>query len=264
MYQLQLTTSQVGLQDILDHGGAASSVCASSLPPNFSTRPHWGLVPGRAERHLAKPQKHFQLQTAWCSPQRESRPKVEELTKSYRITLYISLKFMFILIAVSSICSSVKSLSSRVILCIVLHCQNAYGVTEKVSFLKNGKQIRAERLLNCATQSENGRVRGVKKRQREQQLPFLSDQLTWKATLCLRLEAITLGVRFKTFVCQHDRREQGCNLMRGQREWETRHGQLPTEKGKEKPLSVARTWQLLAEKWMFTGRFYWDWSTGID
>lgn len=109
MYQLQLTTSQVGLRDILDHGGAASSLCASSLPPDFSPRPHWGLVPGRAERHLAKPQKHFQLQTAWCSPQRESRPKVEERTKSYHITIYISLKFMYILIAVSNTCSSVKS-----------------------------------------------------------------------------------------------------------------------------------------------------------
>lgn len=74
---------------------------------------------------------------------------------------------------------------------------------------------------------------GVKKKGREQQLPFLSDQLTWKATLCLRLEAITLGVRFKTFVCQHDRREQGCNLMRGQWEWETLHGQLHAERQRE-------------------------------
>lgn len=78
-----------------------------------------------------------------------------------------------------------------------------------------------------------GERKGVKKEGREQQLPFLSDQLTWKATLCLRLEAITLGVRFKTFVCQHDRREQGCNLMRGQWEWETLHGQLHAERQRE-------------------------------
>lgn len=87
LYQLQLTTSQVGLRDILDHGGAASSLSASSLLPDSSPRPRWGLVPGRAERHLAKPQKHFQLQTAWCSPRRESRPKVEELTENYCTTI---------------------------------------------------------------------------------------------------------------------------------------------------------------------------------
>lgn len=80
-YRLQLTTSQVGLRDISDHGGAASSLSAGSLRSDSSPRPRWGLVPGRAERHLAKPQKHFQLQTAWCSPRRESRPKVEGLTE---------------------------------------------------------------------------------------------------------------------------------------------------------------------------------------
>lgn len=73
---------------------------------------------------------------------------------------------------------------------------------------------------------------------REQALPFFSGRLTWKSTLWLRLEAITLGVRFKTFVCQHDRREQGCNLMRGQREWETQHGRSGEERGL---LSGART-----------------------
>lgn len=34
MYQLQLTTSQVGLQDISEHQGAAGSLSASSLPPS--------------------------------------------------------------------------------------------------------------------------------------------------------------------------------------------------------------------------------------
>lgn len=109
LYQLQLTTSQVGLRDILDHGGAASSLSASSLLPDSSPRSRWGLVPGRAERHLAKPQKHFQLQTAWCSPRRESRPKVEELTENYFTTIDISQNFMlFILNTVPSICSSVE------------------------------------------------------------------------------------------------------------------------------------------------------------
>lgn len=55
--------------------------------PIFVRGLRWCLVPGRAERHLAKPQKHFQLQTAWCSPQRETRPKVEELIRSYHITV---------------------------------------------------------------------------------------------------------------------------------------------------------------------------------
>lgn len=73
---------------------------------------------------------------------------------------------------------------------------------------------------------------------REQALPFFSGRLTWKSTLWLRLEAITLGVRFKTFVCQHDRREQGCNLMRGQREWEAQRGRGREERGL---LSGART-----------------------
>ncbi|KAI9544648.1 hypothetical protein NQZ68_001521 [Dissostichus eleginoides] len=39
LYQLQLTTSQVGLRDILDHEGAASSLSASSLLPDSSPRP---------------------------------------------------------------------------------------------------------------------------------------------------------------------------------------------------------------------------------
>lgn len=39
LYQLQLTTSQVGLQDILDYAGAASSLRASSLLPHSSPRP---------------------------------------------------------------------------------------------------------------------------------------------------------------------------------------------------------------------------------
>lgn len=34
MYQLQLTTSQVGLQDISEHQGAAGSLSAPSLPPS--------------------------------------------------------------------------------------------------------------------------------------------------------------------------------------------------------------------------------------
>lgn len=38
-YQLQLTTSQVGLRDILDRGGAAGSLSASSLLPDSSPRP---------------------------------------------------------------------------------------------------------------------------------------------------------------------------------------------------------------------------------
>lgn len=94
LYQLQLTTSQVGLRDILDHGGAASSPSASNLLTDSSPRPRWGLVPGRAERHLAKPQKHFQLQTAWCSTrEREFRPKVEELTKNYCTAIDIFSEF---------------------------------------------------------------------------------------------------------------------------------------------------------------------------
>lgn len=89
MYQLQLTTSQVGLQDISEHRGAAGSLSASSLtPPNFGSWAPLMSCPRQAERHLAKPQKHFQLQTAWCSPQRETRPKVEELIKSYHITIH--------------------------------------------------------------------------------------------------------------------------------------------------------------------------------
>lgn len=106
-------------------------------------------------------------------------------------------------------------------------------------------------------QSESGWTQGVGKKtgwEREQQLPFLYNQLTWKTTLCLRLEAITLGVRFKTFVCQHDRREQGCNLMRGLHEGETLHGKLPTDRRKERPLSVART-RRLAEMWLFSRSF---------
>lgn len=55
--------------------------------------PRWGLVLGSAERHLAKPQKAFQLQTAWCSPRREFRPKVEEFTKNCCTIVDISLGF---------------------------------------------------------------------------------------------------------------------------------------------------------------------------
>lgn len=51
MYQLQLTTSQVGLQDISEHWGAAGSLSASSLttPPaqTLFHGLHWCLVPGR-------------------------------------------------------------------------------------------------------------------------------------------------------------------------------------------------------------------------
>lgn len=49
MYQLQLTTSQVGLQDISEHRGAAGSLSASSLtPPQTLVHGlHWCLVPGR-------------------------------------------------------------------------------------------------------------------------------------------------------------------------------------------------------------------------
>lgn len=72
--------------------------------------------------------------------------------------------------------------------------------------------------LNCVVQGESGWTGP------EQQPSSLCPKLTWKSTLCPRFEAITPGVRFKTFVCQHDSREQGCNLMRGQREWETQHG----------------------------------------
>lgn len=69
MYQLQLTTSQVGLQDISEHRGAAGSLSACSLtpPPPTSNFGSWAPLmscPRQAERHLAKPQKHFQLQTA--------------------------------------------------------------------------------------------------------------------------------------------------------------------------------------------------------
>lgn len=39
MYQLQLTTSQVGLQDISEHRGAAGSLSASSLPPHLPLLP---------------------------------------------------------------------------------------------------------------------------------------------------------------------------------------------------------------------------------
>lgn len=90
MYQLQLTTSQVGLQDISEHRGPAGSLSASSLtphPPNFGSWAPLMSCPRQAESHLAKPQKHFQLQTAWCSPQRETRPKVEELIRSHHITI---------------------------------------------------------------------------------------------------------------------------------------------------------------------------------
>lgn len=67
MYQLQLTTSQVGLQDISEHRGAAGSLSASNLtphPPNFGSWAPLMSCPRQAESHLAKPQKHFQLQTA--------------------------------------------------------------------------------------------------------------------------------------------------------------------------------------------------------
>lgn len=49
MYQLQLTTSQVGLQDISEHRGAAGSLSASSLTPSQTSVHgfHWCLVPGR-------------------------------------------------------------------------------------------------------------------------------------------------------------------------------------------------------------------------
>lgn len=137
MYQLQLTTSQVGLRDILDHGGAASSLSASSPLPDFSPRPHWGLVPGRAERHLAKPQKHFQLQTAWCSPRRESRPKVEELTKSYHITIYISLDFVFTLLAAPCSCCICKVFTLRSPTFTLSKCLPR--ATIKVSHLVEGK-----------------------------------------------------------------------------------------------------------------------------
>lgn len=78
---------QSGLQDISAHGGEGSLLSASSLLSDSTPRPCWGLVPGRAARHLAKPQKHFQLQTAWCSPQREFRLKVEEKEKNYCTTM---------------------------------------------------------------------------------------------------------------------------------------------------------------------------------
>lgn len=87
LYQLQLTTSQVGLREILDHGGAASSLNAFSLLLDSSPRPRWGLVMGSAKRHLAKLQKHFQLQAAWCSPQREFRPKVEKWSSTISLGL---------------------------------------------------------------------------------------------------------------------------------------------------------------------------------
>lgn len=38
MYQLQLTTSQVGLQDILEHTGATSSLSASSPAPRLQSQ----------------------------------------------------------------------------------------------------------------------------------------------------------------------------------------------------------------------------------
>lgn len=56
-------------------------------PPNFGSWAPLMSCPRQAESHLAKPQKHFQLQTAWCSPQRETRPKVEELIRSHHITM---------------------------------------------------------------------------------------------------------------------------------------------------------------------------------
>lgn len=90
----------------------------------------------------------------------------------------------------------------------------------KIFFLPQNKEIKKKSKLKvklCCL-GESGRAGP------EQLPPFLRPKLTWKSTLCPRFEAITPGVRFKTFVCQHDSREQGCNLMRGQREWETQHG----------------------------------------
>lgn len=64
--------------------------------------------------------------------------------------------------------------------------------------LKNKNKIKAEICLTVL-------LRVKVDARSEEQLPFLCETLTWKGTLCPRLEAITLGVRFKTFVCQHDR-----------------------------------------------------------